>query len=289
MNTGWICPKCGRVYAPFMRECTHCNNNEIKQDFGLITLPQLQDYSKYKSEVSTDPCKCDQGVTLDDERLRYTTTTTQNLKLDKDPMLFSQMICDSQGSREVDLLGRPITPTNSVLETLMSPEQLKELAERIPARDEEVRESSFEVMLEDDVQTTLDNTLLYKCSACGKTYEGSTPDKCECGYDHDWIVLNSTLPDDVNTALENYAIDKIKEDIRLKHTQHRLSDLPDYVDARDWYLLKVEYDRAEVTQPSADCEHPKWECPKCRCLFYKFPYKGCYCGTKGEEMMQITE
>lgn len=29
MNSGWICPKCGRVYAPYVFECTHCNK-EIK-------------------------------------------------------------------------------------------------------------------------------------------------------------------------------------------------------------------------------------------------------------------
>lgn len=38
-----------------------------------------------------------------------------------------QMICDSQGCREVDLFGRSI---KKELETLMSPEQLKELADR---------------------------------------------------------------------------------------------------------------------------------------------------------------
>lgn len=41
--------------------------------------------------------------------------------------LLIQMICDSQGCCEVDLFGRPI---KSELETLMSPEQLKELADR---------------------------------------------------------------------------------------------------------------------------------------------------------------
>ena len=25
MNNGWTCPKCGRVYAPFIPECQHCN------------------------------------------------------------------------------------------------------------------------------------------------------------------------------------------------------------------------------------------------------------------------
>lgn len=25
--TGWVCPKCGRVYSPFMPECGHCNGS----------------------------------------------------------------------------------------------------------------------------------------------------------------------------------------------------------------------------------------------------------------------
>lgn len=29
MSNGWVCPKCGRVYAPFKQECTHCNNSPI--------------------------------------------------------------------------------------------------------------------------------------------------------------------------------------------------------------------------------------------------------------------
>lgn len=29
MNNGWICPKCGRVYAPFIPECQYCNK-EVK-------------------------------------------------------------------------------------------------------------------------------------------------------------------------------------------------------------------------------------------------------------------
>lgn len=26
-NKGWVCPKCGRVYAPFMPDCPPCNSN----------------------------------------------------------------------------------------------------------------------------------------------------------------------------------------------------------------------------------------------------------------------
>lgn len=37
MNNGWICPKCGRVYAPFIPECQHCNcNKEVKSMNGTV-------------------------------------------------------------------------------------------------------------------------------------------------------------------------------------------------------------------------------------------------------------
>lgn len=28
MSTGWVCPKCGRVWGPFMMACDPCNNPE---------------------------------------------------------------------------------------------------------------------------------------------------------------------------------------------------------------------------------------------------------------------
>ena len=66
-SLGWICPQCGRVHAPFVMECFYCNDklksNEIKLDPCIITPPWESDYSKYKSEVTTDTYKCEQNVT----------------------------------------------------------------------------------------------------------------------------------------------------------------------------------------------------------------------------------
>lgn len=36
-NYGWICPKCGKVYAPQVPECYICNNNEIKYTSTTVT------------------------------------------------------------------------------------------------------------------------------------------------------------------------------------------------------------------------------------------------------------
>ena len=34
-ETGWECPKCGSVLAPWMVECPHCKNSQIKVPEGL--------------------------------------------------------------------------------------------------------------------------------------------------------------------------------------------------------------------------------------------------------------
>lgn len=41
-NSGWICPKCGDVYAPYVQGCIKCNKNEtnIMKDYST----NLQDY-----------------------------------------------------------------------------------------------------------------------------------------------------------------------------------------------------------------------------------------------------
>jgi len=28
-NEGWVCPKCGRVYAPWVEKCQYCGGNTI--------------------------------------------------------------------------------------------------------------------------------------------------------------------------------------------------------------------------------------------------------------------
>ena len=30
MNKGWECPKCGRVYAPWVEKCKYCGNHNFQ-------------------------------------------------------------------------------------------------------------------------------------------------------------------------------------------------------------------------------------------------------------------
>ena len=39
MNTGWICPKCQRVYAPSVTECVACNAHVQVQNWPLPPSP----------------------------------------------------------------------------------------------------------------------------------------------------------------------------------------------------------------------------------------------------------
>lgn len=31
MNQGWECPKCGRVYAPVVLQCSHCKPTNLRK------------------------------------------------------------------------------------------------------------------------------------------------------------------------------------------------------------------------------------------------------------------
>ena len=44
MNEGWICPRCGKVNAPWMPQCTCSNNNGSK-----ITCGQYKEKQNKKS------------------------------------------------------------------------------------------------------------------------------------------------------------------------------------------------------------------------------------------------
>ena len=48
LNYGWICPKCGRVYAPNQEMCLYCGPNE-----KTPTINNLGDW------ISTNPCIVD--------------------------------------------------------------------------------------------------------------------------------------------------------------------------------------------------------------------------------------
>lgn len=51
--TGWVCPKCGKVYSPFMPECSHCNgsmNVAPIEPPKKINIDNKEEMDKYLAE-----------------------------------------------------------------------------------------------------------------------------------------------------------------------------------------------------------------------------------------------
>lgn len=42
LNYGWICPKCGRVYAPSQEMCLYCGRDNAKG--GELSWDKIKDY-----------------------------------------------------------------------------------------------------------------------------------------------------------------------------------------------------------------------------------------------------
>jgi len=48
-NYGWICPKCNRVYGPFVQECAQCNFDKCTYTGPTVTFAKL-----INTEVKSD-------------------------------------------------------------------------------------------------------------------------------------------------------------------------------------------------------------------------------------------
>lgn len=41
-NSGWICPKCDKVYSPHVKECSHCNKTNNDKSYPLPPDPECR-------------------------------------------------------------------------------------------------------------------------------------------------------------------------------------------------------------------------------------------------------
>lgn len=55
--TGWICPKCGKVYAPYVTQCYDCNNNGNWWDSNKIVYANdINIENTSNQNYSSTPC-----------------------------------------------------------------------------------------------------------------------------------------------------------------------------------------------------------------------------------------
>ena len=263
MSTGWICPKCGRVYAPFIYECAHCNNNEVKPDPGLITLPWTQDYSKYKSETTADLGKCDQDVTITDEYLKYTTSTTFNNEYvtythsNQEP-LGGQMICDSQGCREVDLFGRPIKGVHKY----SSQETLQESLDGLNTELENLGVPTTNLDELKDIKTIIEDI---------HQSENIAQDESDNITDTAVDFLKQTYP---NGGMKPNII------IKCEHCGATA-----YLNKRCPICDKFNGDKSLESDTTYMLEH--WVCSRCGKVHFVFPLSGCECGAPLEYLTYV--
>lgn len=66
MKEGWICPRCGRVYAPDTKECTWCNTITYQYDWlyhesQTSIPPACRHCSNHPSNGGSGICNCTLG------------------------------------------------------------------------------------------------------------------------------------------------------------------------------------------------------------------------------------
>lgn len=53
MNQGWLCPKCSKVYAPWVKECGSCNGQMATRP-QITWIPPTRWYRYPQTTTSTD-------------------------------------------------------------------------------------------------------------------------------------------------------------------------------------------------------------------------------------------
>lgn len=67
MMEGWICPNCGRVYSPYVRECEYCNDYEEECEPCAEINISIEDDEKDKKISTVDEAEKALGVLSNEE------------------------------------------------------------------------------------------------------------------------------------------------------------------------------------------------------------------------------
>lgn len=141
-SLGWICPKCGRVHAPFVMECFYCNDKLKSEE--IIHYP---------------------FVTIDDEYLKYTTSRDFNSEYLTYTHSNQEQLQESLDGLNKELENIGAQPTNF--------DELKDIKTII----EDIHRSGNK-SLELNTTYMLEHWI---CSRCGKIHLVFPEGGCECG------------------------------------------------------------------------------------------------------------
>ena len=108
-QTGWICPKCGRVMAPTTVECIYCNRKpEYRADIATTYTgtPQLNNVvTTSRNDSAQSTCECDKKSCAVNDTIATIDTIEPMImirKLDKDGNLVDEKNMTKEELKKMD-------------------------------------------------------------------------------------------------------------------------------------------------------------------------------------------
>lgn len=101
-QTGWICPKCGRVMAPFAFECSYCNKKYDITTINTGTAPINNVVTTAYNGGAQSTCECDKKSYIVNDTVDTIEPMIMIRKLDKDGNLVDEKNMTREELKKMD-------------------------------------------------------------------------------------------------------------------------------------------------------------------------------------------
>lgn len=176
-SLGWICPKCGRVHAPFIMECFYCNDKLKSEE--IIHYP---------------------FVTIDDEYLKYTTSSEFNKEYLTYTNSSQEQLQESLDGLNKELENIGVQPTSldelkdikTIIKDIHQNEEISqhESNDDMWPTEQEVKAHLKYIKEQTELEKNIidDDMSYWKCSRCGKVHLVFPEGGCECDAPLEYLI-----------------------------------------------------------------------------------------------------